>query len=377
MFELKFNVFSLLISISLIIGITFGLLLFSRRKNNKVDRFLASLMFVVALWNASILILSLDIYRYVEGIIWVPLTFRLALGPCFYFYVRYLTDTKLTFKSKIWPHFIPVFFEVCLYLLEVFQGLPLGIGYFQTETFIVFDPLINALAIASVMVYGYFARKDIYHYHHWVKNNYSHYHRYNLSWLSRLSSTFLYFLTVWLCYFLFDYFLFNYQLSISDYYPFHLALAFISIWLSVEAFFKPDIIFPDKIDDLSNDNKSNSAPDEEIQEKANWLKEQIEQNLLYLDPELSLRSLADTLSIHPSLASKIINDGLKQTFSDCINEYRVKAVITKLKNNQNEKLNFLAIAFESGFNSKTTFNRIFKKQMGLTPLQFRNSLNKD
>ena len=362
-------------SIALVIALTFGfLLLFSRHKNKKADRFLAALLFIVALWNASILILVLGIYRYAAGIIWIPLTYTLALGPCFYFYIRYVTDIDLTQKLRIWPHFIPVIFEVGIFLFEVFQGLPLGVGYFDTPTFLIFDPIVSALAILSLMIYSFIARKKIKRYHLWVENNYSHYHRYNLNWLLRLSTIFLIVLTLWLGYFCIDYLLFDYKLSFYQYYPFHLTLAVISIWLSVEAFSKPEIIYPDKINQSVTNDNSKSVPDDELQEQAKCLKKQIERDLLYLDPELSLKSLADTIDLHPNLVSKIINEGLRQTFSDCINEYRVNAVIKKIGNNSDSNLTFLAIAFDCGFNSKTTFNRVFKRQTGLTPLQYRNNI---
>ena len=372
MFELSFNIYTLLISIAFIIAITFGLLLlFSHRDNKRADRFLAALMLILALWNASILILSLNLYQFAAGIIWIPLTYTLALGPCFYFYIRFITDFEITQKVTIWPHFIPVILEVLLFLIEVFQGLPLGLGYYQTAVYLFFDPIVNLLAILSLMIYGYLARKRIQTYHAWVNNHYSHYHRYNLNWLHRLSSIFLYFLTLWLCYFLIDFLLFDYQLSFFDYYPFHLILAIILIWVSIEAFIKPVIIYPDKAPETNT--KHTALPDQQLQEKATWLNEQIQQNLLYLDPELSLRSLAKTLNIHPNLVSRIINEGLQQTFSDCINGYRVQAVIDKLTDENHKKSTFLAIAFECGFNSKTTFNRVFKKQTGQTPQQFRKN----
>lgn len=375
MFEITFNIYSLLISIALIIAITFGfLLLFSRHKNKKADRFLAVLLFIVALWNASVLILDLGIQRYAVGIIWVPLTYTLALGPCFYFYIRYMTQVDPNKKLVIWPHFIPVVFQVVLFLLEVFKGIPQRLGYYDTQIYIIFEPIVNALAIISLMLYGYLARKRIQKYHLWVENNYSHYHRYNLYWLLRLSTIFLIVLTLWLGYFVIDYFLYNYRLNIFEYYPFHLTLAVISIWLSVEAFSKPEIIYPEKVTKTNKPDKTPSIVDLELQEQANWLQQQIEKNLLYLDPELSLKTLADTLDYHPNMVSKVINDGLRQTFSECINEYRVNAVLLKLGNPEYAKSTFLAIAFDCGFNSKTTFNRVFKKQVGLTPLQYRNNL---
>lgn len=376
MFELTFNTYSLLISIAIIIASTFGVLLFfNRNQNKKADRFLAALLFIVALWNASITILTLGIHQYASGIIWVPLNYTLALGPCFYFYIYYMTNIEKIQQPKMWPHFIPVIFQVGLYLIEVFQGLPLGVGYFDTSTYLFFEPIVTALAIFSLMIYGYISRKRIKMYHLWVENNFSHYHRYNLNWLFRLSTIMLIVLTLWLGYFCIDYFLYDYRLNIFAYYPFHLTLAIISIWMSVEAFSKPQTIFPEKVNTNKITEMPSSSNDEDLKNRAIWLKQQIERDLLYLDPELSLKSLADTIDMHPNTVSKIINDGLQQTFSDCINEYRVNAVINKLSDSNHQNSTFLAIAFDCGFNSKTTFNRVFKKQIGLTPLQFRKNLS--
>ncbi len=375
MIELTFNVYSLLISIAFIIALTFGfLLLFSRHQNKKADRFLAGLMFVVALWNASILVLDLSIYRYAAGIIWIPLEFTLALGPCFYFYTRFMTESGIGPKLSVWPHFIPVVFQVLLFLFEVFQGLPLGLGYFETSVFAIFDPIVNVLAILSLLIYGYLARKRIKKYHQWVANNYSHFHRYHLDWLFRLSTIILLLLSIWLGYFLMDFMLFDYQLSFRAYYPFHLILAVITIWLSAEAFIKPDVDYSDQNISSESTKKPTKVTDKELREKAFWLNQQIATNLFYLDPELSLKSLADALEIHPHVVSRIINEGLEQTFSTCINGHRVEAVIKKLKNNLEGKTTYLAIAFECGFNSKTTFNRVFKKHTGQTPLQYSNGL---
>ena len=352
--------------------------------NAKADRYLALLMFVVSLWNASVFFFDINVYKYFIGLIWVPLKFTLALGPCFYFYIYHITDCGQNQRIRVWPHFIPVFIEVSLFLVQVFIGIPQGKAYFLTDLFLMVDPVINVLAMTSLIVYGVYARKRIQNYHAWVKQNYSHHHRYNLNWLQRFSTVFLTFLVVWLVYFVADYFVFDYQLKFKDYYPFHLLLALVSLWLCIESFLTPEVYFADRKVPVSgtaekpkpNDScEETIAEDLEMIEKGEWLKGEVEQNLLFLDPELSLKSLADNLGIHPSLASKVINDGLKLTFSDCINRYRVDAVIEKMKDAQFKNSTLLAIAFDCGFNSKTTFNRIFKKYTDQTPQQFRNALS--
>jgi AraC-like DNA-binding protein len=375
MINLSFNIYTLLISLSVVIAITFGfLLVFSSHATKRADRFLAAVVFTVAFWNSSLLILELDIYQFMIGIIWIPFTYTLALGPCLYFYVKYLTITDLTLKQKIWPHFIPMLIQVGLFLVQVFIAIPQAKGYFQTQLFKVVDPIVNVLAILSLLIYGCFTRAHIFKYHQWVQENYSHYHRYQLNWLIRLSSVFLLLMVVWLVYLLVDYVMFDYQLTFKHYYPFHLGLAVISIWLSVEAYIKPDIIYSDTDLKIVEQTDDQLEPDKELQEQALWLKNQIEKNRLYLDPELSLKSLASTLDMHPNVTSRIINEGLGVTFSDCINEYRVNAVKQRLSDPSYENDTFLAIAFDCGFNSKTTFNRIFKKYCSKTPIQFRKSL---
>ena len=67
----------------------------------------------------------------------------------------------------------------------------------------------------------------------------------------------------------------------------------------------------------------------------------------------------------------LMNEHHKKSFFTFINEYRVKEVIARFSDRRNDNFTILAIAFDSGFNSKTTFNAIFKTQTGLTPSRYR------
>lgn len=87
----------------------------------------------------------------------------------------------------------------------------------------------------------------------------------------------------------------------------------------------------------------------------------------FLDPDLSLKGLADQLDMHPNKLSWLINDRLDQNFNEYINGFRLEAFKEKALLPTNAHLTLLAIAYESGFNSKTVFNTFFKKKMGMTP----------
>jgi AraC-like DNA-binding protein len=95
----------------------------------------------------------------------------------------------------------------------------------------------------------------------------------------------------------------------------------------------------------------------------------------FTDGDLSLQKLAVGLSISPHHLSQIINERLGQTFSDFINSYRVEEAKRRLLDPAFKHLSLLGIAVDVGFNSKSSFNSVFKKHTNMTPSDFRNGLN--
>ena len=87
----------------------------------------------------------------------------------------------------------------------------------------------------------------------------------------------------------------------------------------------------------------------------------------WLEPELTLAELAHRLRTNTSLLSHVINTGCGQNFNDFVNRYRVAEAERKLQNPRLAHYSLVGIALESGFNSKSTFNRVFKKLTGRTP----------
>ena len=87
----------------------------------------------------------------------------------------------------------------------------------------------------------------------------------------------------------------------------------------------------------------------------------------WLEPELTLAELAHRLRTNTSLLSHVINTGCGQNFNDFVNRYRVAEAERKLQDPRLAHYSLVGIALESGFNSKSTFNRVFKKLAGRTP----------
>lgn len=104
--------------------------------------------------------------------------------------------------------------------------------------------------------------------------------------------------------------------------------------------------------------------------------EEVRSNGYYQDPKLTLKKLATRMQLNINDLSQTMNVGLNQSFNDFINEQRVEEVKRKMQDPQYAHLSQLGIALASGFNSKATFNRAFKKFAGMNPSEYQKKLVK-
>jgi AraC-like DNA-binding protein len=95
---------------------------------------------------------------------------------------------------------------------------------------------------------------------------------------------------------------------------------------------------------------------------------------IYRNSALTLTELSETLSVSPHNLSEVINTRLKKNFYDFVNGYRLEEVKQHLADPAKQHLKILSIAFDAGFNSKATFNTLFKEQTGMTPSEYRSSV---
>ena len=96
----------------------------------------------------------------------------------------------------------------------------------------------------------------------------------------------------------------------------------------------------------------------------------------FRNPTLSLTDLAAMLELNRRQTSALINLRYEQNFNDFINGHRVRAIQESIQAGRHRERTLLALALEAGFNSKTTFNRVFKRETGLTPGQYQRKVGK-
>ncbi|MEL7021521.1 MAG: helix-turn-helix domain-containing protein [Bacteroidota bacterium] len=104
------------------------------------------------------------------------------------------------------------------------------------------------------------------------------------------------------------------------------------------------------------------------------LRRAIEEEELYLDPDLSLRSVAERLSTNTKYLSQVVNHQTGYNFQQFINRYRVTRVKEKLRDQSFQHLTLFGIALQCGFKNKSTFYKVFKDITGLTPRSYLKNL---
>ena len=124
-------------------------------------------------------------------------------------------------------------------------------------------------------------------------------------------------------------------------------------------------------EEQSGESRRKIVPDSELESLKLKLKELMKLQKPYLDSELNLIKLSELINMTPHHLSYVINTGFNENFFSFINTYRVEMAKELLVKEKMNKLSMLGIAFESGFNSKTSFNTTFKKITGQTPSDFR------
>ncbi|MGN6394718.1 MAG: ABC transporter permease [Mucilaginibacter sp.] len=344
---------------------------FTRKANQPANRFLALLLAVAVLWTARLLARDIGLAAYIPFWSRIPLQFSLALGPLLFFYVRKITRPDCKFRLKDILHFSPLLPELGVQYLEIRESIKSGLATYDTLTFQQWNPVLQLLTFISVVIYLCRCFKLIGNFYRQLQFSGGDRYRQELEWLRNLLVSFGLLWLLWMPATAADYGYDDYQSARQAYYPLYLLLLSVVNWIAAKAFLRPETGRPADTPPMLKP----SLP-AEIKQKGIWLKRIVEENQYYQDAELSVSSLAGKLGITPHELSRILNQALKKTFNDFINAYRVRAAARKMQDPAFDHITLLGIAYESGFNSQSSFHRIFKQVTGKSPLEYKNHLKK-
>lgn len=286
----------------------------------------------------------------------------LLYGLLLWFYTKSLISKNYRLKPKDLVHFLP-FIGFVLYLI-----LPLILGHTSDSKEHNGYPLVKLIVNP---VYIFLTINMINNYRRKLKQEFSYEDHMHLFWLSWIAYGGLLLWIVACLGNIFNWFYDPQNHLLGDYF----LTGFLGILMFILAYigFNRTHIFQaleKPVSMLSEDQEDADVNLEEYDKQYNKILKVMTEKQPYLDQTLSLHKLADICGLSPNKLSTIINIRANANFYDFVNGYRVEAVKDRLLKEDLGQLTILGIAEESGFNSKASFNRIFKNVVGLTPTEY-------
>ena len=374
------NIWSVIILLGAVQGLLLSIYLITKVENRQANRWLAFLLLVVSLhlleYAAAISQITLK-YPVLISITY-PLLF--CMGPLYFFYCRHLLNRNAIIKFKALLHFIPALLVLLLMLpfyvmpasekITFMQGLSTN-GNLKVP---IEQLAFMATHVLQTVVYVWFSHKLISKTKDETKQISSHVITVKkLKWLQTFSLYFSIYLLLYLVLVIVLLFIKSYQIQIDYMMVFITSVSLYSI--GYVAIGNPEIFnAKQEVQSTLNKNSASTRNGNRFPELKEELLQYMETHKPYLKSDLRISELADSLSIPYYQLSQLINDEFSINFYDFVNKYRVEeAKRLLIEDTRNFKI--LAIAYEVGFNSKATFNRVFKKVTTLTPSEFKKKFS--
>jgi len=377
-------------------GVLLAVLLFHKYGQLYANRFLGAYMLFYSAILLNLIFEDLGYFQKYPFLLFIQVGLPFLIGPLHFLYAKYLTHSSLKFKKNEWLHLLPgVVYEI-VFLYFYFRSeagvMPLSRSELNKGLPLIYTLFNWAIAIQG-LIYMFLTLSLLKKYARDIKDVFSTTEQVQLDWLRNIT----YIITFVLCIFLIENALLLGDVNLSDFFNFSSLLSALAIYvMGYLGLFKSEIFAKQEIAETIRQlpRMSAEAPMTHIAADENAVKryeksglsvdrakkyvdelrQLMEDKKIYTDCDLTLNKLAAALSISPHNLSEVINTQLDQNFFDLINHYRLEEVKKNLADPAKQHLTILAIAFDAGFNSKTSFNTIFKKHEKMTPSEYRKKV---
>ena len=370
--------FDIICIISIFQLLLFSFFLISSKKGRRLsNRILALFLISQAMGILDILCFHLFqyTYHYFPHLFYIGYPFRFLWVPTIYLYTKSLTDNDFALNRLHLFHLLP-FLIFMIYLTMAFhiQSADMKREILSRSDSLMRVRRIGVTFILHIQIMGYIIA-SLHHlrqYRMRIRMIFSSLTRINLSWLNLILHGYI---IAWASSLIVN---LN-ELITGNYANYYREINISAFFIFFNIIFYKGLTQPEIF--MSQDEKSVyqksrqpalSAP--KVESILKRVLEFMDKEKPYLDSELTLKDLAERISVSPRNLSFAINDRLKQNFFDFVNRYRVEEAKRLLAKPESQRFTILGIAFDAGFNSKSSFNLVFKKIAKMTPSQFQESI---
>jgi len=376
--KIEFNLTNIILLVCIIQGVIMGVRIFLKKDGNTVaNRFLGLFIACISLELTHLFFSISGIFGQNPDLYMMPIYSSFAFGPLLYWYVHSLTKPNFPFswRQHGW-HFIPFLIQFIFYCV-------LGLSSYETKSWfwgqyhsVYTYPFENYFKIFSFFIYLIASLYLVRSYQKRILDTYASLDKVTLQWLYQL-------LLILLVVYSISY-AESYVHEFFDYHPFHVGhwLPAITVyWLGWTVLLRNPL---EKVELLPVENvpihqaiqpeTTRLLDSATLKSTSEALTKKMEIEKLYRNPTLKLSDLSASMNLPVKTLSYVINAGLNKNFYDFVNTYRVSEFQKRIKEEANAHLSLLGVAYDCGFNSKATFNRIFKKFTGVSPSAYQRDL---
>ncbi len=388
----NFNVYSSLLLVFFVHAVVYACMLAyrSRKQGRLSDGLLATFLFLAALYIVPWMTGFAGWYDDREGpyrniLFYTPFVHGLFMGPLLYFYLKSLTNFEFRLQRKDMLHFLPGILYLLWCLIVVVVDRLILKRYFlmngkEDPDFASWYQWLQRISILTYLVVSVRYYRE---YRRYAVEELSFAELADFRWLRNFLLAFGMLTALPLVMELLQLLPPLRDLDYVGSWYYFVAFSVVVYYIAINGYHAPSIPLqkihfepvagtPDEkgVKDHPGTDVIPEPVNKTLPDLDSW-KQKVETLMqtqqLYTDPELTLPQLARQCGTNPSQLSRIINAGYDSNFNDFINEYRVRALMDKIREGEHRKQTLLGLAFDCGFNSKATFNRVFKKKTGLSP----------
>ena len=369
---------STIFTIGIFLSLFLAVLLFTKKHRILSDTILGICLISISIYLLNYYLHYLGYWQKYPHLVGATHPFPLLYGPFVYLYVVMNLRKEQRFKWKDILHFLP-------FMLTYVSMFPFLFGYSAEQKAMIDEEDFNSpfryffiltfieYAIVSA-VYLILTYIKINHYQRIIKINFGYNEGISLWWLLMLLDGFGIIYAAGVVSFIyvaqFDLNInFGFNAELIPYALFVVSVAFIGFFgIRYQGVFTNEIKAIELVEPQEeNKYKKSGLKDAEGELLHQQVCALMQKEKPYLEPKLSLGQLAEMLGVAANKLSQVINQYEEKNFYDFVNGYRVQEFIVRAQCESNKNLNLLGIAYGSGFNSKSSFNQVFKKMMGETP----------
>jgi AraC-like DNA-binding protein len=373
------EVFSTIYLLAALQGALLSVFLFTKKQNHTANFILAVATLALSLELATVVYYTNRWYRLYPHLMGFTYPFPALYGPLFFLYAKLISKKKEYLCAIDLLHFAPVLVIYCITTPILFSSAEEKITFLDNMMRGIHDPIFSVfdgfISIQGI-IYTILTIKVVAEYNRNIKDSYSTIDLINLNWLKYLT---LGMIIIWsivalitIASFVGVYFahidaLLNIPLAMLIYSIGYMGLK------QPEIFLDPSSIPPQS--ESTEKYRRSGLSEESAEEIKCRLLALMTSDKPFLSQNLTLQRLAEQLKTSNHNLSEVINSRMHQSYYDFINKYRVEEFKSRLADPDSERYNLLSIAYDSGFQSKGTFNSIFKKFTGMTPSEYKASRN--